>query len=207
MKSKGNRPAQKQRGGKRSVDAWDTGRSERVKSRAEAAEAAAASSSSKRLKFDPKPPTFIAATRAEMLTQRMGGFAGPLLGALWNEQEDEEDGIIIRSSKEGAATTAARNKFGALESSDEEGCGAQKQAEPNPFEVKPAAFANAANWTVGAHSRGAVSHDPWQLKEPTFKLDAAPAPKPDFVLQPGLFQPSASSSSRGELSDDDDDDL
>ncbi|KAH9260760.1 hypothetical protein BASA81_001227 [Batrachochytrium salamandrivorans] len=197
MKIKGNRPAQKQRGMKRSVDAWDTGRSERARS--EKSKVAAAASSSKRLKFDPKPPTFIAATRAEMLTQRMGGFAGPLLGALWNEQEDEEDGIIIRSSKPGEGDGAAKNKFGLLESSDEEG--AEKEAEPNPFEVKPAAFANAANWTFGVPQR-AVSNDPWQLKEPTFKLDAVPPPKPEFVLKPSLFQlPTAAATE--ELSDDD----
>lgn len=182
---------------KRSVDAWDTGKAERKRN-----EQASSSSSNKRLQFDPKPPTFVAATRTEMLTQRMGHFAGPLLGALWNEQEDEEDGIIIRTRK---PEPEVKNTFSGLalssSSSDDDEV---EEEEPNPFAVKPSTFANTSSVGWMFTNNTAAAADPWKLKEPTFKLEEATtkANKPEeIIFKPASFVlPTA----QDEFSDDDD---
>lgn len=136
-----------------------------------------------------------------MLTQRMGHFAGPLLGALWNEQEDEEDGIIIRTRK---PESEVNNTFSGLASSSS----SDDEEEPNPFAVKPSAFANTSSVGWMFTNTASAAADPWKLKEPTFKLEEAATKaknKPEeIVFKPASFVLPPAQVAQDELSDDDD---
>ena len=117
------------------VDAWDSGAAERVEERKARAEG-----NTKRLKFEPAPPTFTLPSREEQLRRQLGDFAGPLLGSLWEEQHvptstvsffPETDASRDRKNKR------ATNKFAALASSDEEN-EIEDVESSNKIEFKPA---------------------------------------------------------------------
>jgi hypothetical protein len=100
---------------KSGVDAWDMGASERIEH-----EKAVKSGESKRIKFEPAPAKLILPSKDDDLRRRMGEFAGPLLGALW-EDKAPVSGVSFEPVKSAPpASKRDANKFAALASDSEE---------------------------------------------------------------------------------------
>jgi hypothetical protein len=105
------------------VDAWDEGAKERQEY---VNEKRKFQGESKRLKFEPAPATFQLPTREEQLRKKMGDFAGPLLGTLWEAETSLEgmSNFLPNASpvkvEEKHETKKPINQFSELESSDEE---------------------------------------------------------------------------------------
>lgn len=121
------------------VDAWDVGASERQEYLNEKKKH---QGENKRLKFEPAPASFQLPSREEQLRKRMGDFAGPLLGTLW-EAETTVQGSADFLPKTIKVTTESKkvtNQFSVLESSDEEDETYKKSQHKETFHFKPASL-------------------------------------------------------------------
>ena len=163
---------QEKRSRKRSnVDAWDSGAAER-------AEQQQLKRNSKKIKFTLQPATFQPPSESEILKKRLGEFAGPLLGALW----EENNPVSITKSR--SSTITVENRF-------------QEAKRENPFSVLATSSSDEEEYL--AQSKPSLFQAP-VLKPEIFSSVQSTLPKlllkketASFLFKPATFDPANSS--------------
>ena len=199
----GQKSAPQKKRSRENVDAWDSGVVERKHQ-----EAANKLNRTKRLKFNPAPPTFQLPTREETLRKQLGDFAGPLLGTLWEEQAEDDrksNVTFVDNNKVKKSSSLMQddslnrsNQFTALASSDdEEEEGKSDQANSRPKIVfKPSTLMDAnlskstTAWMFQSSSSSSSSATAAMFKPASFNaedLKQQPSSTSTFAFRPATF--------------------
>jgi len=212
------------------IDAWDTGAGERKQYELE--KKSSSSKTPKRMRFQPAPASFSLPSRTEVLAKKMGEFAGPLLGSLWEAEDEKTDqvrfDVVPESLHAKKEERKRKNPFSALASSDEDDSVREKKSSLSV--TKKINFMPPILSTTSAVSSSSSSFKPQSTTKSLFKpaiFDAEEVKKSKptntkptpitFTLKPPTFvapaladldsQLGGSHQQRKREDDDDDDDL